>query len=80
MLVDETEFWVNITDPCIVSASIVAVPSGIPDLEYTINGNPGATTHTVDFLHDQASDSYGYDQVTIANGNIFRKSLDHQNS
>ena len=69
VLVDETQFWVNITDPCIVSASIVAPSISIPDLEYVINGNPGATTHTVDFLHDQASDLYGYDQITIALGN-----------
>ena len=60
VLVDETEFWVNITDPCIRSNSIVA-PTAIPDLVYVRNGYPAATTHTVDFLHDQASDLYGYD-------------------
>ena len=72
VLVDETEFYVNITDPCIVSGSIVA-PTTITDLVYVINdcdsASPNPTTYTIDFLHDQASDSYGYDQITIADGN-----------
>ena len=67
VLVDETEFYVNITDPCIVSGSIVA-PTAITDLVYVINdcdsSSPNPTTYTIDFLHDQASDLYGYDQIT----------------
>ena len=54
VLVDETEFWVSITDPCIRSNSIVTpVISGIV---YEINGHPAAETSTVGFLHDWASD------------------------
>ena len=68
VLVDETEFWVDITDPCITANSIVA-PTAIPDLIYVRNGHPAATTHNVAFLHDQASDLYGYDQVLLSNGN-----------
>lgn len=72
VLVDETKFWVNIIDPCIhgvgASNSIVR-PTAIPDLIYVINGNPAPTTHNVAFWHDQASDLYGYGQVTRAAGN-----------
>ena len=38
-----------------------AAVEGIDDLLFTINGATGASTINIPFLHDIASEAYGYD-------------------
>ena len=76
VLVDEQPFWITISDPCIVPSSIVSpvksdnITPGIDDLIYSINQGKVdslASTINVSFLTDQASASYGYDQILTTN-------------
>ena len=51
VLVNESQLYVNITDPCIQTNSIVA-PVSVTPITFVINGNPPAETSTVAYFHD----------------------------
>ena len=46
-----------------------AAEEGIDDLLFTINGATGASTINIPFLHDIASDAYGYGKITTPTNN-----------
>ena len=73
VLEDESKFWITMTNPCIQTDSIVrpvkftdSLTTGIDDLLFTINGATGASTINIPFLHDIASDAYGYGTITTS--------------
>ena len=51
VLINESQLYVNITDPCILASSIVA-PVSVTPITYVINGNPAAETSTIAYFHD----------------------------